>query len=145
MTITRAAQTWTGTDPVDIDEYLAAFSEHGYPVQRVVHAACAACQSVTFRVRLDEEEGCVERTCDGCGHMTLMLDSADYVDEAALEFAECPCGGGTFNAAIGFALYDDEDVRWVYLGLRCTQDGTLGVYADWKIDYAPSHHLVGAV
>jgi hypothetical protein len=33
-------------------------------------------------------------------------------------------------------------VRWVSLGLRCVQDGTLAVYADWKIDYSPTGHLL---
>ncbi|MGC5022533.1 hypothetical protein [Micromonospora sp. DT47] len=25
------------------------------------------------------------------------------------------------------------------VGLHCLADDTLGVYADWKIDYAPTH------
>jgi hypothetical protein len=33
-------------------------------------------------------------------------------------------------------------VRWISLGLRCVQDGTLGVYADWKVDYSPTGHLL---
>ena len=74
-----------------------------------------------------------------------MLDSAACVDDANPEFGECPCGGGTFNAALGFAVHDDEDVHWIHLGLRCTEDATLGVYADRKVDYAPSAHLVEAV
>ncbi len=68
------------------------------------------------------------------------------MDDATLEGAECPCGGTTFNTAVGFAFYEDSnDVKWVYLALRCTQDGVLGCYADWKIGYAPSEHLLRAV
>ncbi|MEU4676443.1 hypothetical protein [Micromonospora sp. NPDC023737] len=37
---------------------------------------------------------------------------------------------------------NDEEVRWVSVGLRCTQDGTLGVYTDWKIDYSPTRQLL---
>jgi hypothetical protein len=59
--------------------------------------------------------------------------------------AACPCGGEIFNVAVGFALRDDGDVRWVYVGLRCTKDGILGVYADWKIDFSPTVHLLDRV
>ena len=141
----RGTNGWTGTEPADIDEYLAAYSEQGYPVRRVTHAKCAACGSVTFRIRVDDEEGCAERTCAACGTAVLMLDSADYIEDADMGPAECPCGGETFNVAVGFALYDDGDPRWVYLGMRCTEDGTLGVYADWKIDYTPSTHLFESI
>jgi hypothetical protein len=71
-----------------------------------------------------------------------MLDSSEFADEANLESAECPCGGDSFDVAVGFALRDDGDVRWVYIGLRCVQDGVLGCYADWKIDYSPSVGLM---
>jgi hypothetical protein len=75
-----------------------------------------------------------------------LLDSAEYLDDADLGDAGCPCGGERFNVAIGFARYpDSEDIRWVYLGLRCVSDGVLGCYADWKIDYSPSAHLIEAV
>jgi hypothetical protein len=29
--------------------------------------------------------------------------------------------------------------------LRCTGDGVLGCYADWKIDYTPSEQLLQGV
>jgi hypothetical protein len=70
-----------------------------------------------------------------------MLDSADTAEVAVPEECACPCGGETFQVAVGFALRDDGDVRWVSVGLRCTTDGTLGVYADWKIDYSPTNAL----
>lgn len=145
MITSRGTDGWTATEAGDIDEYLAAYSEHGYPVRRVTHASCASCGAVVFRIRVDDEEGCAERTCAACGTAALMLDSADYVEDADLGPAECPCGGETFNAAVGFALYDEENPRWVYLGLRCTEDGALGVYSDWKIDYTPSAHLFDSV
>jgi hypothetical protein len=45
--------------------------------------------------------------------------------------------------AVGFALHDDGEVRWISVGLRClADDNTLGVYADWKVNYSPSGHLV---
>ncbi len=49
--------------------------------------------------------------------------------------------------AVGFSLRDGGDVRWISIGLRCLTDNTLtdttlGVYADWKINYGPSGHLL---
>lgn len=73
-----------------------------------------------------------------------MLDSADFLDDAEVEAAACPCGHEQFDVAVGYALFDDGEVRWVSVGLRCQRDGLLGVYADWKIDYSPSRHLLAS-
>lgn len=146
MAVDRTGTWWKGSDAHDIDEYLAAFSADGYPVETVRHSLCSACGGGEFRVRVDDDEGCVERTCNACGASTTMLDSAEYADDAELEPAACPCGAGVFNVAVGFATYaDSDDVRWVYVGLRCIQDGLLGVYANWKIDYSPSRQLYDTV
>ena len=146
MAIDRSGQWWIGDAPSDLDEYVIAFSAESYPAKKVVHARCASCGSDGFAVALDDEEGCAVRTCVSCGEAKAVLDSAEYLDDATLEGAECPCGGSTFNTAVGFAFYEDsKDVRWVYLALRCTVDGVLGCYADWKIDYSPSEHLLDAV
>lgn len=56
-----------------------------------------------------------------------------------------PCGSEEFEAAVAFALGDDGSVRWVTVGLRCIKDGFCGVYADWKIDYGPTDHLLTMV
>lgn len=141
MTIDRSRKWWTGTEAADIDEYLAAYSAAEYPTERVIQIKCVNCGADTFTVRVDDEEGCAERTCTSCGATSLIFDSQDTIDEAELEDAACPCGGETFNAAAGFALRDDGEIRWVYLGLRCTRDGVLGCYSDWKIDYSPTAHL----
>lgn len=142
MAVNKSGEWWTGDEPDDISEYLRAYSSDGYPVQRVVHARCETCDGQTFAVRVDDEEGCAERTCASCAATTtLMLDSADFVEDADLEDAACPCGGEVFNVAVGFALRVDDEVRWVYIGLRCVADGILGCNAEWKIDYAPTAHL----
>lgn len=74
-----------------------------------------------------------------------MLDSAEFVEDADLGEAACPCGGEIFNVAGGFALRVDGEVRWVYIGLRCVADGILGCCAEWKIDYSPTAHLLTQV
>ena len=146
MAIDRTGELWTGTDAADLEEYLAAYSKDGYPVRRTVAARCGSCGGTVFAVTVDDEEGCAVRTCSDCADEHPMLDSAEYVDEADLEQTECPCGGEDFEVVAGFAFYDDSgDVRWVYLGLRCVFDGVLGCYADWKIDYSPTDHLLASV
>jgi hypothetical protein len=146
VAIDRSGQWWTGDAPSDLDEYVTAFSAENYPARTVVHASCASCGGDNFTVAVDEGEGCAVRTCVSCGDDKALLDTKEYLKDATLEGAECPCGGNTFNTAVGFAFYDgSDDVQWVYLALRCTQDGVLGCYADWKIDYSPSDHLLQSV
>jgi hypothetical protein len=99
------------------------------------------CAGDKFRVRVDDDEGYAARTCISCDTTHLIFDSAEVLDDARPGDATCPCGGETFNAAAGFAPFDEGEIRWVYLGLRCVADGVLGCYADWKIDYVPSTQL----
>jgi hypothetical protein len=72
-------------------------------------------------------------------------DSQDTVDSADLGQAACPCGGKRFEMAVGFALRDEGEIRWVYIALRCAADRTLGVYAAWKFDYSPTAQLLEQV
>ena len=145
MAIDTSRAWWIGDSGEDIPAYLRAFSADQYPVRRTGLAACRGCGSDRFAVRIDDEEGCAERSCASCGQTVLMFDSADYVEDASFADAACPCGGETFNVAGGFALRDDGEVHWVYVGLRCTRDGVLGCYADWKIEYSPTSHLFDRV
>jgi hypothetical protein len=46
---------------------------------------------------------------------------------------------------IAFSIADGGSVRWVTVGLRCQKDRAVGVYADWKIDYQPTDHLLTMV
>ena len=75
----------------------------------------------------------------------MKLDSAEFIDEAELEGAACPCGGQVSDVAIDFAYTAQAQVKWVSMGLRCKLDGVLGCYADWKIDYEPAGHLLDSV
>jgi hypothetical protein len=147
MTVSQRGGVWKGTAASDLDEYLRAFAAEGHAVAEVVHAACSACGGggAGFALALDDDEGVVVRRCRACGGQVPMLDSAQYLDDADLGDAACPCGNEVFDVAVGFALRDDAEVRWVSVGLRCHRDGLLGVYADWKIDYSPSRHLLTRV
>ncbi|TCJ30782.1 hypothetical protein [Nocardioides jejuensis] len=145
MTITRESSSWFGTEQADIQAYLEAIAAEGYPVQEVVDARCSACGGNVFDIEIDDDEGYVLRSCAGCGERFEMLDSADVAEEAEIGDAQCPCGSEQFEIAVGFALREDQEIRWVYVGARCVADGQLGVYADWKIDYSPSRHLLQQV
>jgi hypothetical protein len=58
MSIDRTGKWWTGSDALDLDEYLVELSADGYRVGKVVHSRCADCGSVAFKLRVDDEEGC---------------------------------------------------------------------------------------
>jgi len=144
MAIDTSGQYWRGEDLADLTDYLHEFQAGGYPVVDVVESVCANCTGRNFRLTADDEEGCAQRVCVTCGAAAYIADSAEHADDADLQPCECPCGGDTFAVAIGFARRSDQEVRWISVGLRCLADGTLGVYADWKIDYSPTSHLLSS-
>lgn len=121
-----------------IEDYAAG----GYAVDRVVFAECG-CGNETFLVVFDDSVGVAARICAACEAEAGIADSDEHFDDVdEVEQATCTCGNEIFRVATGFALDGAGEVRWVSVGLRCTVDGVAGVYADWKIDYLPSAHLL---
>ncbi|MFI0485471.1 hypothetical protein [Actinomadura sp. 9N215] len=129
-----------GEDFADLAAAIREFQAEGFAVGEVTESVCGRCEGRAFRVVADDDVA--RRTCTACGTSEFIVDSADYWDEAEPVECECPCGGDKFAAAVGFSLHPDGEVRWVSVGLRCLADGAMGVYADWKINYGPSAHLV---
>ncbi len=144
MTIDKSGEWGTGTSHVDLAEYLREYEAGGYSVAESLEVTCADCGGSTFRLHADGEEGFVERTCASCGSAHLMLDSADYQEDAEPEAVVCPCGYDLYEVAVGLALRPEGDIKWVSVGIRCTRDGVLASCADWKIDYSPTEHLRAA-
>ena len=145
MGVDTSGEYWKGTEAADIARYLTDFSADQYPVD-VVRTALCSCGSESFRVLADDAAGVAKRICISCGSEHFVCDSAEYSDEADLEECTCPCGRDEMNLAVGFALYpDNSEVKWLYIGLRCTSCGVLGCYADWKIAYEPSRHLLDLI
>ncbi|WP_250038263.1 hypothetical protein [Paractinoplanes maris] len=142
MTIKKAGKFWRGDNLGDLVTYIQKHQAGGYPVQHAREVTCSRCRQGTFRILVDDEEGCALAICLNCRTETPVADSADHLEEADLGECACPCGGETFSAAVGFAMTAGDEVRWISLGLRCLTDGVLGVYTDWKIDYAPTAHLL---
>jgi hypothetical protein len=141
VTLDKSGKLWRGDDLNDLAEYIRHFKAGGYPVTTVLESRCAECDGRSFRIDIDEEES-TRRACLTCGGTAFIGDSAEHWSETDHDSCACPCGGEEFAAAVGYALFDDGEVRWVSLGLRCLKDDTLGVYADVKIDYIPSRHLL---
>ncbi|RYE86195.1 MAG: hypothetical protein EOO75_16025 [Myxococcales bacterium] len=144
MTIDASGEYWKGTEAADLKPFLVDYEAGGYPVAEVVPAACT-CGGGRFEVALSGDEQAVRRRCVSCGEEKLMLDSAEHWDDEDEDECACPCEGEVFEAAVGLARREDASIKWVSVGLRCVECGVLGVYADWKIDYSPSEHLVKQV
>jgi hypothetical protein len=106
------------------------------------------CGSTAFELEADRNEGRAQRICAVCRTRHLVCDSAEYWEGAQPQgwtCAECQCK--TCNLAVGFSLYEPEkgqqpDARWVSVGQRCTNCGTLGSVVDWKVGYGPSYQLL---
>ena len=145
MTIDRSGTWWKGSEAADLDEYLTGLAADGCPVTRLVHAHCERCGGDTFRVGVDDSEECCQRTCVRCGEAEYMLGCDEMAQDAALVPIVCPCGGTTYQVAAGFAVRENGVARWVYIGLRCATDGTLGAPADWPVDHTPADRLFSTV
>jgi hypothetical protein len=147
MAIDKSGKWWVGDDARDLPEYLSAFSEDGYLATEFRLANCS-CGSNAFHLAIDSDEGTAKRTCVECGDARFICDSAEFWEDASPTKWKCTgrCKSKAANVCIGFALRENrDDVRWVYVGTRCTQCGVLGCYGDWKIDYSPSLHILESV
>ena len=146
MTIDTSGKWWVGSDPEDIREYLDAFTEESYPMNEFRLARCN-CGGLVFRLEADTFEGSARRHCLSCGKGHFICDSEDCWDESDPEKWQCvECGADQTNVGVGFSLYDDgDDIRWLYIGVRCAQCGVLGCFVDWKIGYGPSLQLMARV
>ena len=142
VTLDKSGTLWRGEDFTDLAEFMGAFQAGGYPVAKAAEYVCGQCGGRAFKVIIDDEEGCAQRVCIACQDVAFIADSAEHWQDADPGECVCPCGGTEFAVAVGFALREDGDVRWVSIGLRCLTDNTLGVYTDWKIDYSPTEHLL---
>jgi hypothetical protein len=144
MAIDKSGKWWVGSDADDLAEYLAALTASGYLATEFRVAQCA-CGSRVFNLAMDSDEGTAKRTCVECSQTQFICDSEEYWKDASPKKWKCfgKCKSRTANICIGFALREDQkDVRWIYVGTRCSVCGVLGCYGDWKIDFSPSLELM---
>lgn len=106
----------------------------------------AECGGRLFTLTFDDGAGAAVRKCVLCKDEHPIGDSADYLDEADLDEAECVCESPKLEITVGVSLYaDSEDVRWLYLGCRCPKCKVAGVYADWKNEFNGFQKLLANV
>lgn len=135
MTLQKKGKYWYGSGPEDLQAELVAYSKRNrYEAVAFAGARCA-CGGASVKLETDEDEGAGRRTCVGCGAVHLMGDSDEFASDANFERHECVCDADEFELLSGVALYaDSNDVRWYYIGCRCTHCNLVGVFADWKCE-----------
>jgi hypothetical protein len=148
MAIDKRGKYWKGTDFSDVVEYAGAYTEDDYPADTVRQCVCA-CGGTVFQLQGDAEEGCVRRICVECRAIAFIADSEEAWKDARPRQCACPCKGNQFEVGVAFSLRPEGEgqgeVRWITVCERCVKCGTLGAFADWKIDYAPSRHLLDQI
>jgi hypothetical protein len=135
MAMHKQGKYWYGESPDDTREAVVRYSrENGYEATRFCASTCE-CGGRTFKLETDEEAGAARRVCAQCDQAVLMGDSAQYADEADFDNHVCVCGEEKFDLLCAVALYEDSnDVRWFYIGCKCTKCNLVGVFADWKCE-----------
>lgn len=146
MTLVKRGDRWYGKTQADIRPELLRYSGlNGYTAEHFADAVCE-CGTRSFRLHLDDTQGVAVRVCPSCRREHPIGDSAGYLADAELEECECTCGGGDFEITAGVALYEGtEDVRWLYLGCRCSACGLTACYGDWECEVDDYRELLGRV
>lgn len=136
MTPKKRGKYFYGESQEDIREELRRYgTRNGYAPVHFADAVCT-CGARTFKLLLDDDEGVAIRVCSACANEHPMGDSEEYLDDASPEECECPCGASCFELTAGVALYEaSEDIRWLYIGCRCTACGLTACYGDWKNEF----------
>ena len=143
MSIDKSGEWWRGSEPADLAEYLEAYSSEGFESHEFRLSQCT-CGSIQFVLEADDDEGAARRVCAKCKLPHFICDSEEFWQDAEPDTWRCiECNGNEANIGIGFSLYPDSgDVKWLYVGTRCTKCAILGCFAGWKVGYGPSYHLL---
>lgn len=132
---------WTGDSADDISEWLHLYSED--KSMDVKSVLCHSCGNDSFEVRVDQNESAIQVKCTKCGTKKILLDCDEVWGDAKPRLRKCSvcktCKA--FNVQVGFIRRENGSVKWVYIGNRCTNCGTLGSYLDWKINYEPTDEM----
>ena len=127
----------------DLTAFVRDFGNvNGDPAGHVVQSSCRSCGGTLFWMECSEEDGVAKRTCTQCRTAAHIGDSAELWDHSDVGDAACPCGAKVFEIAVGYCLDPSGGVDWMLVGGRCVACSSIGVYADWSIDYEPSRGLL---
>jgi hypothetical protein len=142
MPIDDSGKWWKGSDAEDIKGFLAAYSADSYKTHDFRLSRCS-CGSTAFNLEASDDDGVAKRKCTKCKADHFILDSEEFWEDAEPEKWKCiECKGKETNVGVGFSLYEDGEIKWVYIGCRCTKCHILGCFAGWKIGYSPSRQLL---
>jgi hypothetical protein len=137
----KTSRSRAAADFADLSRYVRLVTADTYPAEMIVQCVCA-CGETAFRLHGDPEVGCIRRTCVACRVSAFVCDSADRWSAARPDPCTCLCGNKSFLVGVGFSFRADGDVNWVTIGVCCARCGLVGTPADWKVDYAPTDHLL---
>ena len=140
MTIDKSREYWYGDNAGDIEEYLTELvnedPDNDDVIGKVGIVTCDNCGSDSFNAAIDIDEGAIEIECIDCAEKRLLLGSKENWEECSPVGLECPlCEDKAHNVAGGFVFRDNGDVKWIYIGTRCTGCGVLSSPADWEINF----------
>ena len=139
--IDRSKKYWTGDTEGDIAEWLRLYSQDSkMDTKRVI---CHTCENDSLELRVDQTEGAIQVKCTECGTKKILLDCGEVWENAKPRLRKCSVckSSKSFNVRVGFQRRENGSAKWVYIGNRCTNCGTLGSYLDWKIDYEPTDEM----
>ncbi|MEY4564324.1 MAG: hypothetical protein RLZZ618_3601 [Pseudomonadota bacterium] len=145
MALKKKGKYWYGSSPEDVQAEMLRFSKlQGHPAEKFAESVCG-CGHRVFKLETDEDEGAAKRSCTACKGVYLMGDSAEYASAAVFENHECVCDADEFQLLSGVALYSESnDVRWYYIGCRCTSCSLVGVFAHWKCEGGDADKFLSA-
>ena len=140
-----------GEGQFDIRIHLQGYgSRQGYSVDFIADCKCS-CGSSVFELLVDDLEGVAQRVCTQCSDRHTLADGANYLEDAELQTQVCDCGEKSFEVSVGVHVYRDgkqeltDNVRWLYLGVRCLACKRLGIAGNWKNDFEPVQELLALV
>lgn len=139
--IDKSGQYWHGSCADDINKYLKEYSEN--PSVDIKPVVCHSCGKDIFKMWVDYDEDAIQVECAECGNKKILLDCVDIWEDANPELCECPVcrKSWNYNVKAGFVRKENHNVKWVYIGNRCTECGVLGSCLDWKISYEPTDEM----
>ncbi|MFO0965653.1 MAG: hypothetical protein U0793_08730 [Gemmataceae bacterium] len=153
MAIDDSGEWWVGSEPADIQPYLAALTkaEGGYVATAFRQIRCP-CGSDRFE--LLRASDVTLRTCASCGSSKFICREAEdweeaEADEGAEAYSCVECEAKEANITVGFALYDQnpeiDAVKWFYVGVRCSECGILGCFNDGKVASGPADDVYDCI